>query len=117
MDQCAGQAELLLHAAGQLASKELAKVGHPRCSQQLLRTLLAKADRDLEQVGIKANILIDGEVFIKSEPLRHIADVRLHLFGIGDDVDAINCYVTVVRPHHTGKHAHRRGLATAIRAD
>ena len=117
MHQRAGEAELLLHAAGQRAGLEAAEIGHAGRRQQALRALAAQRRRHLEQVGVEADVLVDGELLVEAEPLRHVAQIRLRRFRIGHRVDAVDHDRAGIRPHHAREHAHGRGLAGAVRPD
>ena len=39
------------------------------------------------QVGVKVQVLLNGEVFVQAELLRHVADASLNLVGMGGDID------------------------------
>ena len=92
--QRADQAELLLHSTRKLAGQARAKLAHAACLQQFGGARLAVLSANAEQVRIKSNVLVDGQIFIQTEALRHVADEMLDAFGIGDDVasrDASRC--------------------------
>ena len=89
MDQRAGQAELLFHAAGELAGLEARKrlMPEPRAAGPRAR---AGRGRAFEQIGVEADVFVDGQVFVETEPLRHVAHMLLGALGIGDDIDAVD---------------------------
>ena len=89
----------------------------PEAASKLLRALFARGARDSEQIGIETDVLVDRQIFIEAEPLRHVADMMLALLGIGHDIDAVDDDAAAIGPHHAGQHAHGRGFAGAIWPD
>ena len=91
VNQRAGEAELLLHAARELAGEPLAeRRSCPKPPAAAPRVRRAARGRHLEQIGVEADVLVDGQIFVEAEPLRHVADVRLDALRVGDDVDAVD---------------------------
>ncbi len=117
VDERAGEPELLFHAARQLARAPLAERRHAGGREQARRALLPVATADAEEFGEELDVLVDGQVFVEPEPLRHVADVRADAFGIGDRVQALDGDRSFVGLHHRGEQAHDRRLARAVRAD
>jgi hypothetical protein len=110
MHERAGEAELLLHAAGERAGLEATEIRHAGCREQPLGALAPQRRRHFEQVGIEANVLIDGELLVETETLRHVAHRGLRGLRIGDGIDPVDHDRAGVRPHYAGEHAHGRGL-------
>src|ERR1035437_328043 len=116
MNQGTNQAELLLHSAGKLAGQSSAEFTHASRLEKLRRALLALSSLHAKQVGIKPNVLGDGEVIIKPETLGHVAEVPLGGFGIAHDIRAIDAGSSFIRRHHPCEHAKGCRFARAIRA-
>jgi hypothetical protein len=72
---------------------------------------------DPEYIGIEADVLVDREILIQSEALRHIADLELHLFGILDHVASRDDDRAGVGPHDTRHHSKHGSLARAVGSD
>ena len=43
-----------------------------------------------EEIGIETDILVDRQVFVEAEALRHVAHMRLAALGIRHDIDAVD---------------------------
>ncbi len=114
MNQCANQSELLLHASRKFSRQTGAKLAHPRGSQQFRSALVSLFPVHAKQVGIKADVLINRQILIQAESLRHVTEVMLGAFGIANHVGACDDRTTFVRRHDSGEHTQRRGLAGAI---
>ncbi len=76
MDQRAAEAELLLHAAGQLAGRPVGKRAEPSGAQQRINTALALRRPVAEQSAEKIDVLGHRQVRVEvlPQPLRHIGD-------------------------------------------
>ena len=44
--------------------------------------------RDAVDAAVEIDVLLDGQVLVQREPLAHVADVGLDLFGLRADVEA-----------------------------
>ena len=75
--QRAGQAELLLHAAGKLAGQTRGERAEPGEAQQPRDALGAQGARHRVQVGEQVEVLGDAQVLVEAEALRHVADRRM----------------------------------------
>ncbi len=115
--QRAGEAELLLHAAGQRAGLEATEIRHAGCRKQALGAVAPQRRRHFEQVCEELDVLVDGEILVEAEALRHVAYMGLCGFRVGDGVDPVDHDRAGIRPHHSGEHAQRRGLAGAVGPD
>jgi hypothetical protein len=73
--------------------------------------------RHLEQPGVQVEVLPDGELGIEREGLRHVADAPARLDIAGIDLPAEQPGAALARFEQAGQHLHRRGLATAVRAE
>jgi hypothetical protein len=76
--QGAGQPQLLLHAAGKRPRAPMRKRAERGELEQLVETLLPLCGFQALQIGIEVEILLNGEVFIKTKALRHVADHLLN---------------------------------------
>ena len=112
-------AELLLHAAGELAGQavlERAEVGEAIQPLEPRRPLGAAAP---VEVGVEVEVLAHGEVGVEAEALRHVGEVALHppRARRARWTPSSRARRRRVGPQHAGEHAQRRGLAGAVRAD
>ena len=117
VDQRTRQAELLLHAARQLAGQpvlERRKIGKFKQALHARRTL---GLRHLVQVGVEVQVLEHRHVGVQAEALRHVGDDVLHAFRVTRHADAAERRVAGRRTQHAGQHAQRRCLAGAVGAD
>ena len=78
VDQGAAQAELLLHAAGQLAGRPVGEAAQPDTVQQLGDAALALGSAEAEQPGEEVGVLEDRQrrVEVLAQALRHVGDAR-----------------------------------------
>ena len=72
---------------------------------------------DAVHVGVEVQVLLDGQVLVQAEPLRHVADAGLDLLRVGGDVDAQHLQLAGVGRHQPGGQADERRLAGAVRPD
>ena len=80
-------------------------------------TLFALSFFHSKQVGIEANVFVDGEVFIKPEALRHIAQAMLGAFGIASDIEISDTGRPFIGRHNAGEHAERCRFSRAVGTD
>src|SRR6185436_14763411 len=80
---------------------EVASLGEPRAGNAV----------DAAEEG---DVLIDGELLVEREALRHVADAPLHAFGIGADVDAAHRGGARRGPEQAAEHPDGGGLAGAV---
>ena len=116
MNERADQAELLLHAAREFACQSLSEFIHARGPQQFEGSRFALGPLHSEQIGIEANVLIHHEVFVQSEPLRHIAEGVLGALRITNYVEAANHRRAGIGRHDPGKQAQGSCLSCPVRA-
>ena len=115
--QCASEAEFLLHAARQppgASAGERPERGHV---QELGVARRALGGGHALQIGVEVEVLLHAEVFIEAEALRHVADARLHGERIARDVDAERLDAPGVKAQQPSDQPHQRRLARAVRAD
>ena len=67
--------------------------------------------------GHEAQIGVYRHIVVERRLLGQVADALAHLHGFFDDVETSDSGFALRRRQITGKHAHRRGLARAIRAE
>src|SRR5208283_5311577 len=61
-------------------------------------------------------IFLDSQVFVKAEPLRHVADVLLDLARFSANVEAQTTSTAAVGLEQTAQHPQERRFAAAVRA-
>ena len=121
VDQRAAQAQLLLHAAGQLARRTLAEGRHTGAAQQVVDASLAFGSVLTEQATEEIQVLEHRQrrVEVLAQALRHVGDMRADIApmtGIGhvavEHFDA--AVLNLARP---GDQRQQAGLADAVGAD
>jgi hypothetical protein len=115
--QRAGQAELLLHAAGELAGRprrEAREVGHLEHAGE---ALAAHILRHAVEVGVEVEVLLHAQVFVEAEALWHVADAVLHGLRLARDVVTEDVQGSLVDREQPGHHPQQRRLAGAVGAD
>ena len=121
VDQRAAQAELLLHAAGELFRRPVGEVGQRRRLHQLGDAPVALGSGLAEQTGEERDVLTHAQIRIEilAEPLRHVGDARADLFArapvghVGAEHDRL---AALDRPR-AGQDRQQRGFADAVRSD
>ena len=73
--------------------------------------------RQPAQIGVQVEILLNRQVFVEAEALRHVADGGLNSGGIPTSVEAEHLRGPFVRQHEPGHDADQRRLAGAVRPD
>ena len=121
MDQRADQAELLLHAAGQLAGRPVGEASQPDAVQQFGDAALGLGAAEAEQPGEKVGVLEDRQrrVEVLAQTLRHVGDARAGLpaeAGVGH-VAAEHLDPSLLDAAGAGDQSQQAGLADAVRAD
>ncbi len=121
VDQRAAQAQLLLHAAGQLAGRTVQEREQPRRACQVLDPREILALPLAEQPAEEGQVLRDrqGRIEVLAEPLRHVGDVGadpvpVALLGHGPAEDQD---LSRLDPLHACDQRHQGGLADPVRAD
>ena len=121
MDQRAAKAELLFHAARQLAGWPVEERVQPGCVGQAVDPPAPLGRVMSEQAGDELQILLDRESRGKvlAEALRHIGDIRADRRTVGrvGDVAAKNHHLAVLDRAGSGDDRQERGFADAVRAN
>jgi hypothetical protein len=115
--QCAGEAELLLHAARELAGRAIGEAGEVGHRQQPLVALAAFLARYAVQVGVEVEVLLHAQVLVQAESLRHVADPVLDLLRGAGDVDAEHVQRPAAELDQAAGGTDQRRLAGAVGAD
>ena len=119
--QRAGQAQLLLHAAGELARRTPGKARQAGHLQQPGVARAAHGGRHAMQIGIQVKVFLHAQVFIQAKALRHVADAALHGLRLARaalaQLMAQHGKAPRVRRQQGGQQAHEGGFARAIRPD
>lgn len=111
----AGEAELLLHAARQLAGEALRKGRQLRHLEKMAEALLPDILRHTVQVCVEVKILLYGQVLVEAEFLRHIAEQVLHRLRSLRDIKARHMQAAVRLGHEPADEPHQRRLARTVR--
>jgi hypothetical protein len=117
VDQGAGQAQLLLHAAREIARQALPERGQVGKTKQAFFQRFALVPRHFVQVSIEAQVFLHRKVAIQAEALRHVTDAGLDLFFAALDRETRHRGRALAGGQDAGQEAHGGGLAGAIRAD
>ncbi len=117
VDQRAGQAQLLLHPAGQLARQAIPKRAEPGEPEQPVQSSPSFLGRHVVQVGVEIEVLLHGEVRVQAESLGHVGDAGLRRLRIRRQALAQHDRVPARGPKHARQHTERGGLAGPIRPD
>jgi hypothetical protein len=113
----AGKAELLLHTAGQLSRQPPGK-GRKGGHLQKARILPLPLGRaDTVQIGIEVEVLLDTQILVKAEFLRHVSDTVLDGLWLCHDVDVQHVERAGIRGEEPGDQADQRRLPGAVGAD
>ena len=73
--------------------------------------------REAVDAGDELQVLLDRQVLVEAEALRHVADVALDLVALGQDVVAERRAPAAVGREQPAHHAQRGGLAGAVGAE
>ena len=117
MDEHAGEAEPLLHAAGESADERAFLFAEADELQHVVHRLLALRGRDLVTRAEEVEILGHLHVLVHAEEVGHVADDVAHGVGIAHDVVAEDECLSGGGREEGGEDAERGGLARAVRAD
>src|SRR5881396_146552 len=110
----AREREPLPIAAGELA-RELARVpAEVAEAQHLLDACRAVGAGDHVDARIEHEVLLDRQVVVQREALRHVADGRLDTLGIAAQIDAQHAPLALRRLEDPTQHAERRRLPGAV---
>ena len=107
-----GEREALLPAARQLPSELMAARGEAEIGEGLRDRLPARLE--IVEAGDEEEILLDRQVLVEREPLRHVADLLLDAAALADDVIAEHGSLARVRSEKPADHADGRRLARAV---
>ena len=112
-----GKAQLLLHAAGELAGQAFGEGSEPREVQQLGKQIGVAVRIHAAQLRIQAHVLHHRQVFVQAKALRHVATGDMNGVVVLDHVIACQGDVAGVRHQEAGQNPHQRRLAGAVGAD
>ena len=117
MYQDTGEAQLLLHATGELGSPSVPKRAQSAESVKPFCPFMKFSSPYPVYAGYCAEILINAEESVEAEGLGHVAHGASDLFIVVDDVDIAQGYFTIGRLEDAGKHPDQGAFARPIRAD
>ncbi len=115
--QGAGQSEFLFHAAGQASRQPRGEAGQTHHVQQFGVASAPFGGQHPLQVGVQIQVLLDAQVLVQAEALRHVADRGLHRQRLAAHVQTQHPQFAGIGPQQAGGQPHQGGFAGAIRAD
>ena len=113
----AREREALLHAAGQRARLHVLQVEQLDVAEQLVHARVGAGAGDAVDAGEEAEVLLDGEIRVERERLRHVAGLALDALALRADVAAGDDGTAAGRLKEPAQHLDRRRLAGAVRAE
>ncbi len=117
VQQRAGKRKPLLPAAGERAG-ELAPVRLQREAFDDAFDVIGRGFlRHRKGAHDKAQVLLDGQIVIQAEMLRHVADQRPQAALLASQIEAEALTGAMIRRQQAAEHAHRRCLAAAVGAE
>ena len=114
MEDRTGQGQPLLVTAGQ-GSRQLSQAvfqAH-ELNNHFAPAIPLRAAETVDR-AVEVEILLDGEIFIKAETLRHVPDPPLDLFGLLYDVEAVEPRAPRAGLQKAAEHADHRGFAGTV---
>src|SRR5208283_1106127 len=114
VDQGTGNAKLAFHTAGELAGQTISKPGHTRSLEQMIFSWLPHGPAYFEDVGIKADVLGDGEILVEAELLGHVADSALDRFRPEQNVLPVDKDDAGIGGKHSRENPQRRRFPRAV---
>ena len=117
VQQHAGQAEALVHAAREAGGQRVALVAQLDQLEHLVAFLAARRAVDAIRGGEKLQVLDHLHVVIDAEQVGHVADQAADFLGVRVDRMAADIRLAPGRVEQRGEHPHRRRLAGAVGAD
>ena len=117
VDKGAGQGQPLAVAAGQRARQLPLPLGQVRHPDHLRDPWRALGPRHLVHARVEAQVLVDAQVVVERELLRHVADDRLDPLRLDDEVDAEDGPAPPGGFEQAAEHAERRGFARPVRPE
>ena len=115
--QRAGQPQLLLHPAGELARQPVGERAERGELQQPGEGFLPGFAGDAAQVGVQIQVFHHRQVFIQAKLLRHVPEHGVERAVVFDRVKAQHAGRAFIRLQQTGEHSHQRGFSRPVRAD
>ena len=114
VDEARGECEALLPAARERARELVLARGEAEALESLAQPALAVVD--LVHARDEVQILLDGQVVVETELLRHVAHLALDELGVLRDVVAEHDAAPLVGREQPADHADGGGLAAAVGA-
>ena len=115
VNQAGGQGQTLLPAAGKLAGQLLLALRQAQALDAFPHRLAPILDSI--HAGHEVEVFPDAQVLVKAEALRHVADLALDVFAVGDDIVSEANARALVRAQQPAQHADEGRLAAAVRAE
>ena len=115
--QHAGEAELLLHAAGELAGGTRGETGKIREIEQSLEGGAPWRADHVAQVGVQIEVLQHRQILVEAEFLRHVAERPAQRVALRQRIETGHAERSGGRLEKARHQSHQRGLAGAVRSD
>jgi hypothetical protein len=117
VDRRASQRHALLPAARERARELVAPLAQADLREQGLDPLRALLGRQVVDPAVKLQVLLDRQVLVQAEALRHVTDALFDLLGLLGDVEADHAPPAARWIEDPAQHADRGGLARAVRSE
>src|SRR5574341_510055 len=115
MDQGAGKAEFLLHAARELAREPLPEGCQVAETEETLDPRRPLSPRHVVEIGVEDDVLHHRQVFVQPETLGHVPDLFLDALVFGENGVTGHPRLTGCGLHDRREEPHGRGLPRPIR--
>ena len=117
LDQRAGEAELLLHAAGERTGESSGEGLEPGERQQSREGFIPFSPDYRAQIGVEFEIFDHRQILVEAETLGHIGDDAVQGSGVCLRIVATNAEGAVVDQEQASDEAQECGLAGAVGPD
>src|SRR5664280_549960 len=115
VNQARGQREPLFPAAGQFTGQLFAAFNHAEPLQAFFNG--GFSFRHAVNACDKIQIFLDGQILVKTEPLRHVTDVLFDFGTLLAKIETETASFAAVRLEQTAEHPQKSRLAAAVRAE
>src|SRR5690242_7956121 len=116
MQHCATERQALLPSAGELRRQTIQIRPKAIELDNFLHAPFEARGLKAVDAAIKLQVFRDGQIVIKTEMLRHVADTLADRFRVGGDVEAFNEGGPATERQETGKHFDDGGFSAPVGA-
>ena len=113
----AEESELLLHAARKIAREPTGERSESRHVQEAREALVPLFLLYAVQIGVELHVFLDGQIFVETELLRHVAEAALHLLRLFRDIVSEDEEIARRLVEQPRDEPQQCRLACAVRAD